>query len=43
MTRNDTIPESAIRGVTMGLVNLPDATYAKDLYIVSIHFKRAAR
>lgn len=39
MTRQDTIPVSDIRGVAIALVDLPDATYAKDLYMMNIHFK----
>ena len=41
MTRTDTIPASApaTRGVTIGLVDLPDATYFIDLYIMGVHLK----
>jgi len=39
MQRNDTAPTSALRGVTISLIDLPDGAYAKDLYLMSVHFK----
>ncbi len=39
MTRTDTIPVSSIRGVVMAMVDLPNATFSKDLYLMGIHFK----
>lgn len=38
-TRTDTIPSSSTRGVTMGLVQLPDPRYPLDLYIMGVHLK----
>lgn len=38
-TFDDTVPASETRGVTMGLVDLPNATYTTDLFAMSIHFK----
>lgn len=38
-TRTDTIPPSSTRGVTMGLVQLPDPRYPLDLYIMGVHLK----
>jgi len=37
--RTDTTPASSTRGVTMALVNLPDANYPTDLYIMGVHLK----
>ena len=39
LTRQDTNPTSSTRGVTIGLVDLPDATYSRDLYIMGVHLK----
>lgn len=38
-THQDTFPTSSTRGVTLGLVDLPDATYSRDLYIMGVHLK----
>ncbi len=38
-TRIDTIPASSTRGVTIALVDLPDADYAVDLYLLGVHLK----
>ncbi len=38
-TRTDTIPPSATRGVTIARVNLPDADYPVDLYLLGVHLK----
>lgn len=39
MERTDTNPTSDIRGVAIAMVDLPNATYARDLYFMSVHFK----
>lgn len=39
MTRTDTTPDSNTRGVTMALVDLPDAQYSTDVYIMGVHLK----
>ncbi len=39
MREIDTIPASSTRGVTMCLVDLPDAQFARDVYILGVHFK----
>ncbi len=39
MEEVDTIPESSTRGVTMCLVDLPDQQFARDVYILGVHFK----
>jgi len=39
LERWDTDPGAATRGVTMALVDLPDATYRRDLYVMGNHFK----
>lgn len=39
MTRVDTIPTSATRGVTIALVDLPDADYSVDVYLLGVHLK----
>jgi len=39
LTRTDTVPASSTRGVTIALVNLPDADYALDLYLLGVHLK----
>ncbi|MDP8247247.1 MAG: endonuclease/exonuclease/phosphatase family protein [Candidatus Tritonobacter lacicola] len=39
MTRTDTNPPSSSRGVTIGLVDLPDGAHFKDLYIMGVHLK----
>jgi endonuclease/exonuclease/phosphatase family metal-dependent hydrolase len=39
MTRQDTVPGSAIRGVACALIDLPNATFTKDLYMMDVHFK----
>lgn len=35
----DTTPVSDARGVTAALIDLSDATYAKDIYVMAIHLK----
>ncbi|NOX58079.1 MAG: endonuclease/exonuclease/phosphatase family protein [Planctomycetes bacterium] len=35
----DTIPFSSTRGVTLALVDLPDATYPVDVYLLGVHLK----
>ena len=42
MQRVDTIPSSSVRGVTMALVDLPDATFDRDLYVMGVHFQCCA-
>lgn len=40
LQRNDTIPASEVRGVTMALVDLPTATFGtRDLYLMNVHMK----
>ncbi len=39
MTRQDTVPTSDIRGVCMAMIDLPNATYNKNLYLMVAHFK----
>ncbi|HRX84130.1 MAG TPA: hypothetical protein P5572_03845 [Phycisphaerae bacterium] len=39
MKRIDTIPASSTRGVTMALVDLPDAVYPVDVYLMGVHLK----
>lgn len=39
MTRTDTIPASSTRGVTIALVDLPDATHPQDVYLLGVHLK----
>ena len=39
MTRIDTIPASDTRGVTIALVDLPDADYPFDVYLMGVHLK----
>jgi len=39
MTRRDTVPPASTRGVTIALVDLPDATYGVDLYLLGVHLK----
>lgn len=40
MTIDDTFPPSEVRGVTAGLVDLPDATYGDtDFYVMAVHLK----
>lgn len=39
MRRTDTIPASSTRGVTLALVDLPDADYAVDIYLLAVHLK----
>src|SRR6185295_19272099 len=39
MTRTDTIPASSTRGVTIALVDLPNASYPLDVYLLSVHLK----
>lgn len=41
-TTTDTSPASELRGVTAGLVDLPDGTYGSDFYVMCIHFKSGA-
>ncbi|NOX57895.1 MAG: endonuclease/exonuclease/phosphatase family protein, partial [Planctomycetes bacterium] len=35
----DTIPSSATRGVTIARIDLPDAIYVDDIYILGVHLK----
>jgi len=37
LTRTNTTPAAPSRGVTMALVDLPDAIYATDLYVMGVH------
>ncbi|MBX3395956.1 MAG: hypothetical protein KF841_11380 [Phycisphaerae bacterium] len=39
MTRTDTVPASSTRGVTIALVDLPNASYPLDLYLLGVHLK----
>lgn len=39
MEREDTDPASEIRGVTIGLVDLPDLIYPRDIYLMGVHLK----
>ncbi len=39
LTRDDTIPVSSTRGVTIALVDLPNAVYPVDLYLLAVHLK----
>lgn len=39
MQQNDTDPGTDVRGVTCALVDLPDATYSVDFYVMGVHFK----
>jgi endonuclease/exonuclease/phosphatase family metal-dependent hydrolase len=39
MQEIDTVPESSTRGVTMALIDLPDQLFARDAYILGVHFK----
>lgn len=39
MAKDDTIPSAGLRGVTCGLVDLPDGSFSKDVYVMSVHFK----
>lgn len=39
MARTDTIPASSTRGLTLALVDLPNATYQKDIYLLGAHLK----
>jgi len=40
MTITDTVPGSDVRGITGGLVDLPNGTYgATDFYVMAVHFK----
>lgn len=39
LKRNNTIPGAGIRGACIARVNLPDANYSKDLYLMNVHFK----
>jgi endonuclease/exonuclease/phosphatase family metal-dependent hydrolase len=38
----DTTPASEVRGVTAALVDLPNATYSYDLYVMGVHLKAYA-
>lgn len=42
LRRTDTIPASGTRGTTCVLVDLPDAVYTTDLYVMGVHFKCCA-
>ena len=42
MQITDTTPASEVRGVTATLIDLPDATYSTDIYIMGIHLKAFA-
>lgn len=37
--RNDTSPTSNLRGVTIAMVNLPNAIFPRNLYLMNVHFK----
>ena len=39
LKRSDTYPVSSTRGVTIGLADLPDEVYPRDLYIMGVHLK----
>ncbi len=39
MRRMDTFPTSDARGVTIGLINLPDDLYEQNIYLMAVHFK----
>lgn len=39
LTRTDTIPVSSTRGVTIALVDLPNASYPVDVYVLGVHLK----
>lgn len=39
MQEIDTMPASSTRGVTMALIDLPDNFFARDVYILGVHFK----
>jgi endonuclease/exonuclease/phosphatase family metal-dependent hydrolase len=39
MTRIDTDPPAATRGVTIALADLPDADYPTDVYLLGVHLK----
>ena len=39
LTRTDTSPASEVRGVTMALVDLPNATHSADFYFMVVHLK----
>jgi len=39
LARTDTNPASEVRGVTMALVDLPNAAYAADFYFMVVHLK----
>jgi endonuclease/exonuclease/phosphatase family metal-dependent hydrolase len=39
LRRTDTIPVASTRGVTIALVDLPNATYPLDVYVLSVHLK----
>jgi endonuclease/exonuclease/phosphatase family metal-dependent hydrolase len=39
MQRMDTSPASEVRGVACALVDLPDATFHADLYVMAVHLK----
>jgi endonuclease/exonuclease/phosphatase family metal-dependent hydrolase len=39
LSRDDTDPPSSTRGVTIGLVDLPDDIYPADLYILGVHLQ----
>lgn len=39
LTRTNTVPAAGTRGVTMALVDLPDADYATDVYLMGVHLK----
>lgn len=40
--RTDTIPASEVRGVNCALIDLPDAVYQDDFYLMGIHLKAQA-
>ncbi|MFH0795090.1 MAG: endonuclease/exonuclease/phosphatase family protein [bacterium] len=42
MQITDTTPASEVRGVTATLIDLPNATYATDIYVMGIHLKAFA-
>lgn len=39
MQIQDTVPAANLRGVTAALIDLPDTTYTKNLYVMGLHLK----
>lgn len=38
-TTQDTLPPSGIRGVTMARIDLPDARFSRDIYLMGVHLQ----